>query len=183
MMKIEIVNLTLENIQDAPEWEAYPFGCKYCIYWEFPEERIDPKKQIKEKMLEKKSKWLRNTRKVFGNCGKLIYIDGRTVGYAQYAPSEFLPKSDRYPSGPPSEDAVLISCLFIFEKGLRRQTLGGKLLHSIIDDLKDREIKVVETFARKSNANNPSGPVEFYLRNGFEIYRSDPEFPLMRLGL
>jgi len=73
--------------------------------------------------------------------------------------------------------------LFIFEKGLRRQTLGGKLLHSIIDDLKDREIKVVETFARKSNANNPSGPVEFYLRNGFEIYRSDPEFPLMRLGL
>lgn len=78
---------------------------------------------------------------------------------------------------------MLISCLFISERWLRRQTIGGKLLHSIIDDLKDREIKVVETFARKSNANNPSGPVEFYLRNGFEIYRSDPEFPLMRLGL
>lgn len=41
----------------------------------------------------------------------------------------------------------------------------------------------METFARKGNAENPSGPVEFYLRHGFTVQRDDPEFPLLRLDL
>jgi len=41
-MKIELVNLIEENLRDAPEWGSYPFSCKYCIYWEFSEECIDP---------------------------------------------------------------------------------------------------------------------------------------------
>jgi hypothetical protein len=49
--------------------------------------------------------------------------------------------------------------------------------------LRKRGVKAVETFARKNNPNNPSGPVEFYLKNGFRVLRDDPEFPLMRLEL
>ena len=179
-MKIKIVNLTEENLKDAPGWESPPFSCKYCIYWEFPEECIDPAKEKKEEILEKKLKWLRNSRKVFGNCGKLVYVDKKVVGYAQYAPPVLLPTSGSYPSCP-SKDAVLISCLFIAEDKVRGQGLGNKLLQHIIDDLKGRGIKAIETFARKGNAENPSGPVEFYLRNGFRIYKDDKEFPLMRL--
>lgn len=41
----------------------------------------------------------------------------------------------------------------------------------------------METFVRKGNAENPSGPVEFYLRHGFEILRDDLEFPLLRFSL
>jgi hypothetical protein len=61
--------------------------------------------------------------------------------------------------------------------------LGRQLLQSIISDLRDRRINAVETFARKNKPDKPSGLIEFYLRNGFRIYKGDKEFPLMRLEL
>lgn len=181
-MKIEVVDLTVGNLKDAPEWNSHPFSCKYCIYWEFPEESIDPAMEKKEDKLRKKLIWLRNAQSAFDNCGKILYVNGKPAGYAQYAPPKLLPNSANYPSLP-SDDAVLISCLFIPEKGLRRSGVGSQLLQSIIDDLRKRGVKAVETFARKGRLDNPSGPVEFYLRNGFRVYKDDKEFPLMRLEL
>lgn len=181
-MKIEIVNLGIENLKDAPEWDSHPFSCKYCIYWEYPEECIDPKREKKKENLQKKIAWLKNTLNKFGNCGKILYVDKKAVGYAQYAPPEFLPNSFRY-SVKPDDDAVLISCLFIVQKEFRRNGLGKKLLQSIIDDLSSRKIKALQTFARKNNPGNPSGPAEFYQKNGFKIHKDDKEFPLMRLEL
>jgi len=173
-MKIKIFDLAEENLKDIPEW----FSCKYCIYWEFP----CSKKEKKEDMLRMKLEWLKNTKKRFGNCGKLIYVDRKCVGYAQYAPPESLPNSKNY-SIKPNKDAVLISCLFISKKESRNLGLGTLLLKSITDELRKEKTKTVETFARKNNPENPSGPVEFYLKNGFKIYKDDKEFPLMRLGL
>ncbi|RLI38377.1 hypothetical protein DRO64_11745, partial [Candidatus Bathyarchaeota archaeon] len=45
------------------------------------------------------------------------------------------------------------------------------LLKSIIFDMKARGLSGIETVARKDSANNPSGPLKFYLKNGFEIKR------------
>lgn len=182
-MGVEIVSLMDENLIEAPEWEEHPFSCKYCLYWEFPEECVDPSRESREEMLAKKLNWLRSVRNAFGDCGKIMHVDGKPVGYAQYAPPKMLPLSAEYPSGPPSEDAVLVSCLFIAQKKYRRRGLGNRLLQSIIEDLRKRGVKAVETFARKNNPNNPSGPMEFYLKNGFRVLRDDPEFPLMRLEL
>ena len=50
-MNIEIVNLTEENLIDAPEWPAHPYSCTYCICWESPEECIDPAKEKKDDMM------------------------------------------------------------------------------------------------------------------------------------
>ena len=182
-MKIEVVNLTEQNLMDAPEGETHPFSCKYCIWWESPEECIDLAKEKKEDMIKKKLEWLKSTRKIFGNCGKIAYVNGEPAGYAQYAPPHLLPHSKDYKSGPPSDDAVLLSCLFIPKRGVRGLGLGTCVLRNIIDDLRKRGLKSIETFARKGKPNNPSGPVEFYLKNGFRIYRDDVEFPLMRLDL
>jgi len=182
-LKIDIVNLTGDNIKDTPEWEGHPFSCKYCIYWEFPEECLDPAKERKEEMLQKKLTWLKRTNREFGNCGRLVYVDGKPIGYAEYAPARFLPGSLEYKSGPPSDDATLISCLFVAEQGLRRIGIGTKILDSITTELRERRVKAVETFARRGRLGNPSGPIEFYLKNGFRIFRNDSEFPLMRLEL
>jgi GNAT superfamily N-acetyltransferase len=182
-MNIEIVNLTEENLIDAPEWSAHPFSCRYCIYWEYPEECVDPATEQKEEMFAKKLIWLQRMIKGFGNCGKLLYADGKSIGYAQYAPPRHLPNSADYDSGPPSDDAVLISCLFIAQEQSRGLGLGSQLLHSIVDELRERGIKAIETFGRKGNPENTSGPVEFYLKNGFGIHKDDKEFPLMRLDL
>jgi GNAT superfamily N-acetyltransferase len=182
-MNIEIVNLSEENLVDAPEWSAHPFSCKYCIYWEYPEERVDAASEQQQEMSDKKRAWFRRTLREFGNCGKILYADGRGTGYAQYAPPGRLPNSAEYDAGPPSDDAVFLSCLFIAQPQLRGSGLGSRLLRSIIDDLTARGVTAVETFARKGNPENPSGPVELYLRNGFGIHKDDREFPLMRLEL
>lgn len=182
-MKIEIASLTEKNLVDTPEWEEHPFSCKYCLYWEYPEQSIDPAQERKSEMLRKKLKWLRRVREEFGECGKLLYIEGKAVGYAQYAPARFLPNAASYPAGPVSEDAVLISCLFIPAGRYKGQGLGSLLLQGILDELNVRGPEAVETFARRGSSENPSGPIELYLKHGFHIQRDDKEFPLMRLEL
>jgi len=182
-MNIEIADLTEQSLVDAPQWPLHPYSCKYCLYWEYPEECVDPATEQKEEVFGKKLVWLQRTIKDFGNCGKLLYVDGEEVGYAQYAPPGHLPNSAEYDSGPPSDDAVLISCLFIAQERFQRSGLGSRLLHSIVDELRTRGITFVETFARRGSPDNPSGPAEFHSRNGFRIHKDDKESPRMRLYL
>ncbi|MEO0125529.1 MAG: GNAT family N-acetyltransferase [candidate division WOR-3 bacterium] len=181
-MSLEIAELKEKNLSNGPEWPSHPFSGQYCLYWEFPKGCLDPKKEKKEEMREKKLNWLRETRMVFGNCGMIAYLNKKPVGYAQYAPPEFLPRAFNY-SIKPSEDAVLLSCLFIPQKEYRRLGIGREILKRIIADLEKRKVKALETFARKGKEENPSGPVEFYLRNGFRIDKDDKEFPLLKLDL
>lgn len=123
--------------------------------------------------------WLRRTNELFGNCGKIAYVDGVAEGFAQYAPPGFFPRVAEYQAGPPSQEAVLISCLFIPRHRFRTLGLGSHLLDNVLAELKQKGIGAVETFARKGKADNPSGPAAFYFRNGFSIYRDDAEYPLL----
>ena len=155
-MNIKIINLTEENLGDAPEWGSHPFSCKYCVYWEYSEESTDPAIEQKQETFVKKLGWLKRVSGEFGTCGKLVYGDGEPIGYGQYAPHRYLPGSAGYAAGPPSDDAVLISCLFIPQAKYRRLGIGSRLLHSIIDELKkQKRIKAIETFARKGSPDNP----------------------------
>lgn len=182
-MKVELLDLTEGDLAEAPEWGSHPYSCKYCLYWEHPELLIDPAKEKKEEMFERKLAWLRLVRAEFGPCGKLLYLNRRAVGYAEYAPARFLPNSRNYAAGPVSPDAVLIACLFIPAREHRGRGLGSLLLGSILDELRSRGIKAAEAFPRRGSPGNPSGPVEFYLEHGFHVHRDDEEFPLVRLEL
>ncbi len=182
-MNIQTAPLTGDNLAEAPEWDAHPWSCKHCLYWEYPELLVDPGKENRAANLEKKLAWLRRVRTEFGDCGRLLYADGQAVGYAQYAPPRFLPNIRNYPAGPVSDDAVFLACLFFPCRLHRGRGWGSLLLRSILEDLQSRGVRAVETFARAENAENPSGPVGFYLRHGFEVLRDDPEFPLLRLNL
>lgn len=182
-MKLEICDLSLENLKDAPDWFGHPYSCKYCLYWESPEELPELEKKGKSALFEKKKEWVELVAREFGSCGKIAYLDGKPVAYAQYAPPKHLPGWKNYDSGPPSEDAVLLACLAIPEKEFQKNGLGSRILQAIIEELRIRGTKALETFARRGSADNPSGPVEFLLKNGFLIYREEKEFPLMRLEL
>jgi len=184
---IVIRDVTPENLGDIPSFGEKGF-CRSCLYWESPEDfnnRFDPER--KKEFVRKKREWFLQTLREFGNCGKIVYYKEVPVGYAQYAPASLLPNVSSYKSGPVGtrEDGVaFLSCLYLGDEAPRGRGIGTKLLNSIIADLRRRGFRALETFARRGSANNPSGPVEFYLKNGFYIKdETDPEFPRVRLDL
>ncbi len=182
-VEISIEDISKGNLKDIPE------PCKGCVYWEFPEDyekgKEDPRK--KGEFEVEKREWFEQTMKDFGTCGKIVYQNGKAIAYAQYAPSRRLPQSDEYESkdvGKIEDGVVFLSCLYITDKEWRQKGIGEKLLQNIIEDMRRRGFKAIETFARRSEANNPSGPMMFYIRNGFHIKdKTNPEFPLMRFYL
>lgn len=182
-MSIKIADLTKANLDSMPIWEDYPFSCKYCLFWQCPDEYRRFKRAEKQTLIRKKSLWLQDTKRLFGECGKLLSMNGVPIAYAQFAPPEFLPGSAFYQSATPDYDAVLLSCLYIPKQKNRGKGYGTHLLESILIDLKGRGVTAVETFARKANPENPSGPVSFYIKNGFKIVKDDIEFPLLRMEI
>jgi GNAT superfamily N-acetyltransferase len=182
-MKIKISNLTAGNLAALPTWESYPYSCRYCLYWESPDEYKRLQNAKKQTLIRKKSLWVQDTKRCFGECGKLLSLKGAPIAYAQFAPPEFLPGFAVYQSAAADYDAVLLSCLYIPERRNRGRGYGTQLLESILVDLKNRGVGAVETFARKGDPHNPSGPAWFYIRNGFRIVRDDVEFPLLRIEL
>jgi len=183
-MEVVIKDIAESNLKDIPA------SCRGCVYWEFPREFEAAQEKMEEKKAEferKKRDWFVQTLREFGACGKIVYSGNVPIGYAQYGPSTRLPQSGEYkskPVGRAEDGVVFISCLYISDKAIRGKGVGEKLLDAIVADLKKRGFKAVETFARKGDSNNPSGPLEFYLKKGFHVKdETNPEFPLMRLDL
>ncbi len=114
---------------------------------------------------------------------KIAYINGRPVGFVLYAPARLLPRTKEYASGQPNEDAVFIACLYVEGEECRGKGLGSAMLKDLEDELKRRGFRVIETFARRSSANNPSGPLWFYVKHGFRATNDEHDFPLVRLEL
>jgi len=187
---VNVMVVVLENVIEM-NVEDIPLPCKQCIYWEFPElfEELKTMEVEKRRMLamEKKKEWFIKTLKDFGNCGKIVYHNDSPIGYAQYAPSSLLPQVKNYKSrsvGKVEDGVIFLSCLYLPGEEWRGKGIGKMLLTSILNDLKARGFKAIETFARESSSENPSGPLEFYLKNGFKIIDAWIEdFPLVRLKL
>jgi hypothetical protein len=96
-VRIKVQGLTEENLVQAPEWRTHPYSCKYCVYWEHPDLCVDPETEVKEEIFEKKLEWLRRVKAEWRNCGKLLIVVDKVVGYAQYAPVHFLPNAKEIP--------------------------------------------------------------------------------------
>lgn len=181
-VEIDIEDIDESNLKDIPE------PCRGCVYWEFPEEFEKGKDPKKKAVCEvKKREWFKLSMKEFGTCGKIVYHNDKPIAYAQFASSWLLPRSGKFDSkevGKMEEGVVFLSCLYITDKSMRGKGIGERLLQNIIEDLRRRGFKAIETFASRSETNNPSGPMEFYIRNGFHIKdKTNPEFPLMRFYL
>jgi len=172
------------NLCDIPE------PCNHCIYWSFPEEFERTKLELsegKQELETKKRMWIVQTLRTFGSCGQILYRSNAPIGYAEYGPSRRFPNIKMYesqPIGKIEDGVVFLSCLYITEKSLRGRGLGERLLDAVVSNLKKRRFKALETYARKGSSQNPSGPVELYLKNGFRVKNEiNPEFPIVRLDL
>lgn len=163
-MKIKIRNINEKTVKDLFS------PCKVCIYWE------EPKKcgQVSEdEAFTIKKRWFKKTRTIFGNCGKILYADGNAAAYTQYCLPHLLENVAEYSHlFPVSPDAILISCLYVCT-GYRKKGLGTNLLHTVINELREREYHAVETYSRDDSPNNCSGPTTFYLKNGFTLLKRE----------
>ena len=161
-----------DNFKDIPS------PCNCCLYWQ-TSDPID-EKTLKPEMEHKKLEWFNKATKEFGNCGFIAYFNGVPTGFIQYAPPRFFPQVKEYASGPPSKDAVFLACLFVVSKEARGKGVGTAMLRGLLAELRKRKFKAVETFGRKNSENNPSGPLELYLKHDFKIKSDKDDFPLIR---
>ena len=171
MLKIKSANEN--NFRDIPN------PCRQRLYWQTSEPFDE--KMLKPEMAQKKREWFDKVAKEFGSCIKTAYFNDVSMGFIQYAPAKFFPRVKEYASGPPSEDAVFIACLYITNKEARGKGLGTSMLENLIVALKERGFKAVETFARKSSGDNLSGSLKLYLKHNFKIKNDKDDFPLIRL--
>ncbi|MEN6382438.1 MAG: GNAT family N-acetyltransferase [Rectinema sp.] len=185
-MKVEISDINFTSFADLFS------PCNRCIYWEAPEqfggnEHARRSLSGKEALGIKKA-WFKKTQEIFGRCGLILYAEGETVGYAQYAPPALLPNVGGYAQSiaPPSQDAALISCLYIRAE-YQRQGLGKMLLQRVTGDIQEKGYRAAETYARDDSPDNCSGPTAFYLSNGFTLLKTkkweQATFSLLRLDL
>jgi len=173
---LKLVPISKENFKDVSE------QCRRCFYWQTT--KAFSGKNMTKKMEKKRLEWFLKTTKEHGySAGFIAYHNYTPIGFVQCAPAQDFPNAKEYPSGPPSEDATFLACLYIPNRDNQKKGLGKLMLKEEISRLKQLGYKAVETFARKSSPENPSGPLEFYLKSGFKIKRDDPDFPLVRLEL
>lgn len=180
-MNIEIVDISQTNFEELFDWsgqaQGQDAGCKYCLYWEQPDSAKWPDTLAGRQ--DAKRQWFRDVEAAFGPCGNLALLGSKLVGYSQFAPPKHLPKIVEYTCGPADDEAIFIPCLYV-PPGEQRKGIGSTLLQAILRDLRARGVSAIETFARRSSANNCSGPLEFWLKHGFRIVREDEDFALVR---
>jgi len=122
-----------------------------------------------------------------------IYLDEhrRLLGSMQYGPSHLFPRAADLPAGPPSDDAVLVTCSYLVRNGA--EWIEKSLLLAAIGEARDRGAKALEAFAYRY----PEGesveerflvhrtvfPRDFLDEFGFVTLRSQGRVELCRLEL
>ena len=180
-MQIRIADIDSRVIVDLVD------PCRACCYWECPEQFTRGKHTEQEARL--KAEWFEKTATHFHPCGKLLYADDRPAAYCQHALPRYLPGIAQYEAlaGRVDREGVFISCLFV-PTDYQRKGLGRRLLQEVIDEVRGRGFKAIETFSRDDSINNCSGPTQFYLAQGFtvvatETYPGGGSFSLVRRAL
>jgi len=123
------MGLTGLTLEDAPA------VCQGCTWWQSRSGRhVD------------KSKWIEKAETDWGPWGTVYYDgDGRLLGSMQYGPSSLFPRAAELPAGPPSADAVLVTCAYLVE--VSSPWVIQSLFLAAIGDARDKGARALETFA------------------------------------
>jgi hypothetical protein len=170
-----VAGLTGLTLRDAPT------VCHDCVWWQTSGVRpID------------KSKWIEKAETEWGPWGTVYYdADGQVLGAMQYGPAELFPRGAELPAGPPSADAVLVTCAYLVEAS--SPWVMQSLFLAAIGDAKDRGAKALETFAyhyregetqyERFQVHKTIFPSDFLADFGFRTLRRAGHVELARLEL
>ena len=161
--------------------ETAPSVCHECIWWQTRGRRpID------------KNRWMERAELEFGAFGTVYYDnDGRVLGSMQYGPAQAFPRAYELPAGPPSDDAMLVTCAYIVETS--SPWVLQSLFLAAIGEARERGAKAVEAFAyrypegesayERFHVHKTIFPRNFLEDFGFQTVRRLGRVELARLDL
>jgi hypothetical protein len=161
--------------------ETAPSVCHECVWW-----------QSRGSREADKERWMNNVQDEFGAFGTVYYgDDGRALGVVQYGPAPLFPRAYELPAGPPSDDAMLVTCAYLVE-GAAPWVLQSLFL-AAIGEARDRGSSCVEAFAYRYAEGESAHdrfrvhrtvfPADFLGDFGFRVVRSSGRLGLARLEL
>jgi hypothetical protein len=174
------VGYELRPLHRSTALEAPPV-CAGCVFWQSRGgRRVD------------KDRWTERAEEEWGAWGTL-YVDegGRLLGSIQYGPASLFPLAEELPAGPPSPDAVLVTCAYLVDGST--PWVMQSLFLSVIGEARDRGVKAIEAFGyRYPEGTSPAErflvhrtvfPADFLGDFGFAAARAEGRVELARLEL
>ena len=158
-----------------------PTVCHDCVWWQARGTRdVD------------KPKWIEKAETEWGSWGSVYYDDdGRVLGSMQYGPAPVFPRAYELPGGPPSDDAMLVTCAYVTDASA--PWVLQSLFLAAIGEARDRGAAAVEAFSYRYPEGESSYerfrvhktvfPADFLADFGFQVVRAAGRVGLARLEL
>jgi hypothetical protein len=158
-----------------------PGVCHECIFWQ-----SRPRREVE------KRRWIERAEDQWGAWGTLYYdVDGRLLGSMQYGPAQLFPRAYELPGGPPSEDAVLVTCAYLMDQS--NPWVMQSLFLTAIGDAKEKGAGALEAFSyrypegesayERFRVHRTVFPHDFLADFGFRTVRHSGRVELARLEL
>jgi hypothetical protein len=161
--------------------ETAPTVCHNCIWW-----------QSRGRRTIDKDRWMEKVELDFGAFGT-VYYDGdrRVLGSMQYGPASAFPRAHELPGGPPSEDAILVTCAYLVDES--SPWVLQSLFLAAIGEARDRGAGALEAFSyrypegestyERFQVHKTVFPQTFLGDLGFVVMRAAGRIGLSRLEL
>ncbi len=161
--------------------EHAPSVCHECVFW-----------QSRPSRRTNKQRWIERIEDDWGAWGALYRDDdGRLLGSIQYGPATLFPRAYELPAGPPSDDAVLVTCVYLVSAA--SPWVEQSLFLAAIGEARDKGAKALEAFAYRYPEGKSTYerfvvhrtvfPRDFLADFGFHTVRSEGRVELSRLEL
>jgi len=139
-----------------------------------------------------KPRWIEKAEDDWGAWGALYQDDdGRLLGSIQYGPAHLFPRAEELPAGPPSDDAVLVTCVYLVSSAT--PWVEHSLFLAAIGEARDKGAKALEAFGYRYPEGESTYerflvhrtvfPRDFLADFGFETVRAHGRVELVRLEL
>lgn len=161
--------------------ETAPAVCQSCVWWQTRGNR-EPEKR----------KWVERAEGEWGAWGTIYRDDdGRVLGAMQYGPAHLFPRAADLPAGPPTDDAVLVTCAYLV--GGAAEWVEKSLFLAAIGEARDKGARALEAFAYRYPEEATTAerylvhrtvfPRDFLEDFGFATVRAQGRVELCRLEL
>jgi hypothetical protein len=166
---------------DEGTLESAPAVCQTCVWW-----------QSRRGRTASKEKWMERSENDWGAWGALYRDDdGRLLGSIQYGPAHLFPRAGELPAGPPSDDAVLVTCAYLVSNAM--PWVEQSLFLAAIGEARDKGARALEAFAYRYPEGESTYerflvhrtvfPRDFLADFGFRSVRAEGRVELVRLDL